>query len=228
MKARFIVSSILLLIFVSLTNILYAQVTAGPSDATTAPPTSASSVGSVLCYGQNISISGPVDASNAAFAVYNWYKLDASGNKHLSTITTQNYTETTTAAGYYNYELVTQNASGCTSPISNEFQVYVLPQLTATITSQNNSICTSSGSTVLTANISAPTTGYTFSYQWTRNGVNIASATTNTYTILNETTPGTVTYGVNISYALSSACTSTVTQSITITAIPTTPLITAN
>ncbi len=227
MKYRYTLSSVLLLILVSVTNILFAQVTAGPSDATTAPPTSASSVGKILCYGQNISLSGPVDANGVAFAVYNWYKLDAAGNKHLSTITAQTYTETTTTPGYYNYELVTQNASGCTSTISNEFQVYVLPQLTVAIASQNNAICTNAGTTILTANIT-PATGYTFTYQWTRNGVDIPNATTNTYTISGETTEGVIAFAVNVSYALSSACTSSATQNITITPLPTTPLITAN
>jgi hypothetical protein len=228
MKSRYTLSSILFLILVSLTNILCAQVTAGPSDATTAPPASAASVGKILCYGQNVSLSGPEDANGVDFAVYNWYKLDASGNKQLTAITTKTYTETTTTPGYYNYELVTQNASGCTSTVSGEFQVYVLPQLSVTIASQNNAICTNAGTTLLTANITAPTTGYTFSYQWTRNGVIIPSATTNTYTISGETTDGVIAFAVNVSYALSSACTTTATQNITITPLPTTPLITAN
>jgi hypothetical protein len=227
MKPRNILSRVIfLLTFIALTNIVRAQVVSGPSDAVTAPPTSAASVGKVVCYGQTITLTGPQDANNANFPVYNWYKVNSSGTAQLSTENGVTYTEASAAPGYYNYQLVTQNAGGCTSPSSGVFQVYVLPQLNVSITTPNSSVCTNSGTTVLTA-VTSVTSGYTFNYQWTMNGVNIPGATSSTYSVTGQTTPGTVVYAVNVSYTLSSACTSTATQSIIVAPLPTKPLITA-
>jgi hypothetical protein len=219
---------ILLALMVFNTTLTQAQVTAGPSDITTAPPTNASDVGKVLCYGQNISISGPTETANTDYAAYRWYKLDANGNKQLTSITGRTYTETTTAAGYYNYQVVTENANGCSSPISDVFKIYVLPQLTVTVTSPLASMCAeATNATLLTANVT-PTSGYTYTYQWTRNGVPIAGETSPTYNVTGETTAATVTFGVNVAYALNSSCTTTGTKDITITPLPTKPMITAN
>ena len=226
-KIYTLLSPILIVALVAITNMASAQVPSGPSDATTAPPTQASDVGKVLCAGSTISISGPQDVGNVDFAAYQWYKLDGAGNKQLTNITTRTYTETATTAGYYNYEVITVNASGCTSPISDPFKVFVLPPLTATITNTASTICAGVGTTILTAN-PTPATGYVLNYQWTRAGVNITGATTNSYTVSAEATPGTVTFGVNITYALSPTCSGAATQDIIIAPIPTKPAITAN
>jgi len=211
----------------ALSNQSFAQ-TAGPSDATSAPPTNATDVGKVLCAGTTISITGPQDVGGVDFTHYHWYKLDASGTAQLvASQTGRTYTETPTTAGYYTYELVTENASGCTSPMSDPFKIYVLPPLSATITSPTSTICASTGSTVLTAN-PTPATGYTLTYQWTRNGTNITGATSSTYTVTGETTAATVTFGVTVAYALNSSCTATATDSITVAPLPTKPTISAN
>lgn len=227
MKKKYsLISALLVLAFMVFASGAFAQ-GSGPSDATTPPPTNATDVGKVLCAGSTISITGPQDPNGVDWTVYHWYKLDAGGNKQLTSVTGRTYTEVASGAGYYTYELVTENASGCTSPISDPFKVYVLPPLTATITPSVNTICAGVGTTVLTAN-PTPSTGYTLNYQWTRNGVPIPGATSNTYTVSNETTPGTVSFGVNVSYTLNSSCGGSASSNIVIAPIPTKPSITAN
>src|SRR5690349_12649791 len=126
MKTRFqALTPFLVALMLMVANVVSAQVTPGPSDATTAPPTAAADVAKVLCAGSTISMSAPQDG-NVDFAKYHWYKIDANGNKQeVTTITGRTYTETSTTAGYYNYVVVTENASGCSSPVSDVFKVYV-------------------------------------------------------------------------------------------------------
>ncbi len=216
----------LLLILVSIAGTLYAQVAQGPSDTVTPPPSNAANVNGIFCFGQNVAIIGPQDIGNIDFATYHWYKIDVLGNAQLTAVTGRTYTETTAAPGYYNYRLIVKNTAGCISPISDVFSGFVLPQLNVAITSLSNSICANTGTTVLTA-IPSVATGYTFNYQWTRNGINIPGATANTYTLTGERTPTTVSIGVNISYTLNPGCTATGTHNITITPLPAKPGITA-
>ncbi|MGF7078659.1 hypothetical protein [Mucilaginibacter sp. UYCu711] len=227
-KRSLTLSAILILLLSMVTFIASAQVTAGPSDATTAPPATASAVAKVVCYGSTISLSGPQD-NGVDFAKYHWYKVDPNGVRQEDTNQTgRTYTETSGAAGYYTYQVVTENANGCTSPLSDPLQIYVLPQLSVNITTPTSSMCAvATNSTVLTANVT-PSTGYTINYQWTRNGTDISGATSSTYTVTNETTAATVTFGVKTSYALNSTCAATNTKDIVITPLPTKPAITAN
>jgi hypothetical protein len=229
-------SALSLIIFtlalVTLTNMANAQVAppAGPSDATTAPPTNASDVGKVLCAGSPISITGPQDASGVDFTKYHWYKLtDASGTKVETNVTGKSYTETPTTPGYYEYMVVTENSNGCTSPISDVYKVYVLPPLSATITSPIASLCSGVGTTVLTANVT-PATGYTYTYQWTKGGTPITGATSSTYTVPTENVlvNTTDTYGVTVAYTLNNGCTATATKDILVVPVPTKPTIAFN
>lgn len=198
----------------------------GPSDTTTPPPANASDVSQVVCFGSIINLKGPVDASNANYKRYQWYKMDSGGNKQLvqdSTINT--YSETSAGAGYYTYQLVVTNTNDCSSDISDPFKVYVLPDLTPTITPAATAVCEKGASTtVLTANVT--NTNFTYNYQWTRNGTDIAGATSNTYTVSEQNT-GDVTFGVKVSYALNTGCTQTATQVIHVIALPGKPVITA-
>ena len=228
MKIRTLFTPIMLLAMVLTATLTNAQAPTGPSDATTAPPTNASDVAKVLCYGQGISISGPKETASTDYAKYNWYKEDANGVKQLITGSTgRTYTETTGAAGYYKYYVVTENANGCISPVSDVLSIFVLPQLVVDITTPNSSICATSGTTLLTASVT-PASGYTYTYQWTRNGTAITGATASTYSVASETTAATVTFGVTVAYSLNSSCSSSATEAITITPLPIKPLITAN
>ncbi|MBC7399286.1 MAG: hypothetical protein H7289_05020 [Mucilaginibacter sp.] len=228
-KRSLTLTTILVLMLSMVTFIASAQVTTGPSDATTPPPATAAAVAKVLCYGSPISLSGPQDVGAVDFAKYHWYKIDPNGvRQEVTTQTGRTYTETSGAAGYYNYQLVTENANGCTSPLSDVIKIFVLPQLSVSITTPTASMCAvATNTSQLTANVT-PTTGYTINYQWTRNGVAIPGATSSTYDVTNEVTPATVTFGVSVSYALNSTCPATNTKDIVITPLPTKPMITAN
>jgi hypothetical protein len=229
MKTRFLtITAVLFLLMTMAVNRASAQ-TAGPSDATTAPPTAAADVAKVLCSGSVISMSAPQDAGGVDFAKYHWYKIDVNGNKQeVTSQTGRTYTETSTTGGYYNYQVVTENATGCTSPISDVFKMFVLPPLSVTITSPISAMCAeAANATLLTANVT-PSTGYVVNYQWTKNGATIPGATSSTYNVTGETTASTITFGVSVTYALNSSCPATTTKDITINPLPTKPLITAN
>lgn len=229
MKKRFLATcSLLVFLMLTVCTVASAQVTSGPSDSSTPPPTAATDVAKVLCAGSNISLTAPQD-NGADFAKYHWYKIDASGNKQeVTAMTGRTYTEASTTAGYYNYQVVTENANGCTSPISDVYKIYVLPPLSVTITSPTNSMCgVATNETLLTAN-PTPATGYTLNYQWTKNGVDITGANASTYNVTGETTPATITYGVKVTYALNNTCPATNTKDIVITPLPSKPTIAAN
>ena len=242
MKKLFILPIVLFaLTLVSLTHTASAQVTqastptAGPTDATTAPPANASDVGKIFCTvagGEPLSITGPQDATSHDYTKYHWYKLlNATGTQkeEETSMTGKTYTETLTTTGYYEYQVVTENSNGCTSPVSDVFKVFVLPPLVPTITPLATSICSGTGTTTLTASVT-PATGYTFTYQWTKGGAPISGATSSTYTVPAETVTvnTTDTYGVTVAYSLNPTCTATATQDIIVVPVPTKPTIAAN
>jgi hypothetical protein len=224
MKNIITLRAFFILLFVACAFIAVAQ-TAGPSDGTSAPPPTGTA-DKVICSSQGITITGPQNAG-VDYPAYQWYKLDAAGVAHLvTTSTTRTYTETPTGPGYYNYQLVTVNANGCTSPISDIYHIYVLPPITATITTSiaSNIICANNQSSILLTATPSNPGAYTYSYQWTRNGVNIPGATSNTYT-LSEASSGSVSMGVIITYTLASGCSASATQTITVDPIPAKPTI---
>jgi hypothetical protein len=227
-KLSLIIAPTLILFMLLTTQAVLAQVTTGPSDATSPPPTAAADVAKVLCSGSTITMSGPQDGA-VDFAKYHWYKIDPNGVKQeVTTITGRTYTETSTTAGYYNYQVVTENANGCISPISDVFKMFVLPPLSVTLTSPTASMCgVATNATLLTAN-PTPATGYTYTYAWTKNGVVIPGAASNTYNVTGETTAATLTYGVTVSYTLNATCSANTTKDIIITPLPSKPMITAN
>jgi hypothetical protein len=238
-KSQLLLTIIFMLTLVSFSTIVRAQVPAGPSDATKAAPTSITDVSKIYCAGSTISLTGPLDPSTGnPFTKYHWYKLaaDQTTKTEETTQTSQTYTEvSTTTPGYYYYELVTENANGCTSPISSLLQVYVLPPLSVTISTTAVSVCQNSTTTpVLTANPTPVPPAYTLHYQWTKTIG--AGTTTNvgsdspTYPVpaADDVTPEIITYAVTVTYDLNPACSAAANQNITIFATPTQPTITAN
>ncbi len=194
----------------------------GPSDATTAPPATAAAVQQVLCNGTNVQLK---TAATAGYT-YQWYKKNPVGGamQLVQQGSSNTYTETPTGAGYYTYQVIVINSNGCTSTTSDPFSIFVLPSLTAGITPSNNSVCESAQTTATLTASPLSDANYTYTYQWTRNGSPIPGATSSTYTV-SEATPGSVTFGLNVAYALNSSCTSTATQIITVVPIPAKPTI---
>lgn len=237
MNTKFtLVKTVLTLMFAVSALIASAQ-TSGPSDATSAPPASASQVAQVLC---PTATSISIKATAQAGYTYEWYKLDASGNPTLVQATTSStYTETlpaSNAAGYYKYELVLKNTiTQCESPASDPFSIYVLPPLTVTIANNSGNslqLCdyaASSADPVLTAN-PVPANGqtYDYTYQWTEAGTALTGANSKTYTVTDRTV-GPHNFNVNVGYALNSTCSTTSAATdtqVTIYAQPTKPTIT--
>ncbi|QJD96635.1 hypothetical protein HH214_12460 [Mucilaginibacter robiniae] len=198
---------------------------AGPSDATTAPPATATDagLGQVLCAGSTITLKGDADPS---VSKYQWYKVNSSGTKTLVYEgTTNSYTETAAGAGYYIYYLVKVNSNTCTSDVSDPFKLYVLPALNPTVDG-GNSVCEKNQSTT-DLKVAGLDSRFSYTYQWTRNGSNITTdGTSATYTV-KEATAGTVKYAVNVAYTLKSSCTATSPdKSVTVVPVPTKPTIT--
>ncbi|MVN22260.1 hypothetical protein [Mucilaginibacter arboris] len=211
--------------FIAFGSYANAQVTliTGPSDRITSPPTTSSAVGQIISSGGSISLKIG-SASTATDIIYQWYKLDSTGVKHLVQSSSNSaYTETTTDAGYYTYQLVMSNSNQCTSDISDPFKVYVLPVLNPTIAASSATIC-SNGVSASTLTANPGNSKYSYLYQWALNGTNIAGATAATYTTTANTT-GSNTYSVKVSYALSSTNTGTASQIINIVPVPTKPAI---
>src|ERR1700761_2237855 len=174
-KSQLLLTIIFMLTLVSFSTIVRAQ-TPGPSETTT-PPATATDPGlsKVYCAGSTIKLTGPQDATQtpvADYAHYHWYKMAVVAGVltpvEVTSQTTSVYTETSTTAGWYEYELVTENANGCLSPVSTMLKVYVLPTLSVTISTTAASLCQNSATApTLTAN-ATPATPYTLHYQWTK------------------------------------------------------------
>jgi hypothetical protein len=197
----------------------------GPTDANTAPPTTASAVAQVLCNASAITLKG--DADPTGTMKYNWYKTNSSGVKTLvkTGVNKDNaYTETSTDAGYYTYQLVMVNGNGCETP-SDPFNLYVLPPLNATVDGQSSVCANNQTTTDLT--ISGLDSRFTYTYQWYRETTLLTGETTNKHTVTELTAGATpVKYSVLISYVLKPTCNQQPAKNITVTALPTKPTIT--
>ena len=195
----------------------------------------ATTVNHYICTGANVSLVGtPIGASSYVWWKYNpatgQYQVVASGSSNT-------YLEQSTTAGYYTYKVQTVNVNGCESPISNPINVFALPPITPVISGPQN-VCVAVPNPVsftLTAKVQNDPGGYTYTYQWTKDGVDILGATSSTYTPPPPgiTVSGTYQYGVRISYDPSvydgSQCTGTsAPYPVTVAPLPATPVINWN
>jgi len=205
----------------------------GPTVPAAAP--NGTPVDHFICVGGNVSLISP---TTSGVSNYLWWKENSAGTWVLVGNTpapTNTYSETSTASsGYYTYKVQTENANGCESPISNPINIFALPPIVPVITAPT-SVCQSITNIPAPFSLSVTPTNdanYTYTYQWTRNGVNIAGQTSPPLSGMTETAPGTVTYGVIISYATAggqsvgtTTCTVTPSTTITVTTAPSTPVI---
>jgi hypothetical protein len=250
MKTKFtFIRALIILVISSISIAALAQAPAPPPQITSSPgPTISTNVpsGSIhvdhfICSGGQVQLMSPT----TGVTNYLWWKQQTStsgpwvlvGNTPASNNT---YTETSTAPGYYTYEVQTENALGCESPISPPINIFALPPIVSTITPPLN-VCQS------ITNIPAPFAlsvtpndyggTYTYTYQWFRDSgsgpIDIPGATSSTISNLTEATPGTVTYGVRIYYATAlgqstgtTTCMVTKTTQVTVVTAPTQPTIT--
>lgn len=214
----------------------------GPTISTNVPFSSIP-VDHFICTGSPVSLISPTPGVTN----YLWWKQQSSATGPWilvgNTGSTNTYTESSTTPGYYTYKVQTENALGCESPISNPINIFALPPIVPTITPPMN-VCQSITNIPAPFSLSATPVAdgtYTYTYQWFRDSgsgpIDIPSTTnpsaiTPNLTGLTETTPGTVTYGVRISYATAlgqstgtTTCTATKTTTVTVVAAPVTPVI---
>lgn len=217
----------------------------GPTIPTNAPSATLP-VAHFICAGAPVSLKSTT--TGAAPTAYLWWKQQGSAPgtwKLVANVAAPDntYTEASTGPGYYIYEVQTENALGCESAISSPINIFALPPIVPTITPPLN-VCQSIAGIPATFSLSVNPGGdpaYTYTYQWFRDSgtgpIDIPassnpSAVTPTLTGLTETTPGTVTYGVRISYATAlgqstgtATCTVAPTTVVTVVSAPTTPTI---
>jgi len=224
MKNKFTIlkASFTLLLAIIISSAFAQTPFAGPSDAVTAPPATAASVSQVICSAGQIQLKTTATAGYT----YQWYKKNPAGGamQLVQQGSSSTYTETPSGAGYYTYELVVINSNGCTSIYSDPFNIFVLPPITAAITASSATVCATGQTSSTLSATPVNGGGYTYTYQWTRNSVDISGATSPTYTV-NEPTAATVTFGVTVAYSLNTNCSSSATQTITVIAVPTKPVI---
>ncbi|MBK7683069.1 MAG: PKD domain-containing protein [Bacteroidia bacterium] len=126
---------------------------------------------STICPGESIQFS---NTTGGTVLSKKWYFTGGTP----ATATNNNPTVAYNTPGVYPVSLVTTNASGTDSTIKNSYiTVYAPP--TASSTAAGNTTFCQGGNVVLNAN-----TGAGLGYQWQKNNVNIAGATSSNYTAI--------------------------------------------
>jgi hypothetical protein len=238
MKKTFILlqASIIVLMLTFISLKASAQAFNTPSDAITAPPTSAAAVGKIVCSGGTISLSAILDPTST----YVWRKQPAGGASATVVVkpagaqgTGNTYTESPSAAGYYTYTVEQINNNNC-STISDPITVFVLPLITPAIAGATPFCEAGQGSATLSVTGLVTNSNYVYNYQWSRNTVDISAAANGTgpTLLVNEATAGTYTYGVRVTFALSTGltapCSYTASKAMIVNPLPTKPVITIN
>lgn len=198
----------------------------GPSDATTAPPTTspATGVNQIICASTQIKINPTNPGTVPVGTNYSWYKIqkDPSTGVETSVLvgTDPNYSEIPTVAGYYKYKLVFGNALGCSSDASPVYTIYVLPAINPTLAASTLNICPNNQTTSQLTISSVLDNRFTYTYVWKKDGNVIAGESLDHYTA-SEATSGTYHYTVTVSYSAFSTVTCSGTSSpIAITVAP--------
>jgi hypothetical protein len=173
-----------------------------------------SGANAVFCQGASVSITAAADVNAVSYIWKRYNGKDLTDPSPL-TLTGQNTATLTdtppSTPGFYTYVSVAVNIGGCESAPSDPKTIYVLPGITAGITSTytNNILCTTEANTgTLTANPgkveTVPETfaGTDYNYQWNKDGTPITGATNATYTLstADVATIGTFNYTVTIVY----------------------------
>jgi hypothetical protein len=233
MKKTFILlkASIIVLMLTFISFKASAQFS-GPTNASpaTPPPALATDVGKIICAGGTISLSATTPNSASTYV---WRKKNSLGAWVVvpgTTVANTTYSETPAATlasvGYYLYTVEEINSNGC-STTSSPITVFVLPPLAPVIAGAIPFCEAGQGSASLT--ITGLVAGYSYNYQWTRNTVNVGTNLP-TYTVT-EPNAGTFTYGVTVTFDLSTGltapCAYTNTIPMVVNPLPT-PTITIN
>lgn len=204
----------------------------GPTVATNIP--GATPVDHYICAGANVSLI----SLTTGVSQYVWWKQNSAGTwvvVDAENAPKNTYLEASTTAGYYTYKVQTVNSNGCESLMSNPINIFALPPITPQINGPQNVCAALPGVPVaftLTASVKNDPGGYTYTYQWVKDGVDILGATSSTYTppAPGETVPGTYNYTVRISYSQAVygvTCTGTMgtPYPVTVTPVPSPPQI---
>jgi hypothetical protein len=228
-KSTFI-KALLILVISGISIAASAQAPAGPSNPVIAPSAAAGGTPDRF-----ICSNGLVQLNTTASAgQYIWYKQTSPGGPFVQVQSgaSPNYSETPAGNGYYNYELQIVSATGCVSPMSSPFKIFVLPPINPTITG-TTTVCANDGNNTTPVSLTAsPNPGtdpnYTYTYQWLRNGSPVGTnSPTYTGTEAPVGTTTSVNYKVIVTYTsnFDSNCSGTGSTTVTVNPIPAQPTI---
>lgn len=169
-----------------------------------------------ICDGGQVNLT-VANADSLEGATYTWYRNSSLiDNATLSTLTESPVTVDGDETQYVYTVIATLPMSGCGSTMSNIATVNVISAPVATVAVEGNTMFCEGGSTILHANVS-PVADYT--YQWYKDNVLIAGATSADYTVSEEARE--TAYNFTVEVSLHAGCTTTAAVApITVVADP--------
>ncbi|MFV8388028.1 PKD-like domain-containing protein [Flavobacterium sp. LB1P71] len=178
-----------------------------------------------ICDGTSVTFTA-TPTNGGTTPAYQWKVNGVNAGTNSNTFTT-----TTLTNGQVVTVVLTSNTTPCATgnpATSNSISITVNSLVTpfVSITSTSTSICSSVGTSV-TFTASPTNGGSTPTYQWQRNGLNIAGATNSTYTTTSLANPSTITV-VMTSNATCASPTTATSNSIVMTVYTGTPTLPAN